>query len=318
MRSKSQEGMKQAVHFGNSKPSTARIFHVDALRKPSAQLAFCLIPRFRSPALSLSMAGNTQRSKAATPRARFLGTPATSASTLPSLPTAVTAWLPTLSASAPFSLSNFYQAVELQTLHPEYNSSTILRADVLVDEDLEGHSAQEQRVVEMPGYDCVRRIRRKLQPKQTRDGSMEQECLFYRSAGSEEDAEDAEGLVLLLPDFDLLQQDNGGIVPYYHPQLAALAFRYLPPPSPSPSPSTDSEPPSASIHLDILALPSSPLPTPLPIDHRIYRTALALLKNLHSVACGLDEGYQKRVHHDLLAGKEEVQDLYHMLKEKYR
>jgi tRNASer (uridine44-2'-O)-methyltransferase len=259
------------------------------------------------------MAVTKQVTKAPTPRARFVGTAETSPSTLPSLPSAL-CWLPTLSAPAPFSLANFCQAVELQTLHPEYNSSTILRADVLVDEDLEERA--EQPIVEMEGYGCVRRIRRKLQPKQTRDGSMEQECLFYRTAGREEDAGDAEGLVLLLPDFELLEKENGGLVPYYHPQLAALAFRYLP--QSSLSTSSDSQPPSASIHLDVLALPSLPLPTPLPLDHRIYRTALALLKSLHSVACGLDEGYQKRVHHDLLAGKEEVQDLYHALKEKYR
>lgn len=256
------------------------------------------------------MAGSKPPNKLTPARPRFVSLPVTS-SDHPSLPDANTGWLPTLSAVAPFSLAQFQEAMVMNTLHPEYSSSTILRADILVDQDLE--EREEVAGPPLEGYSCVRQIRRKLLPKQTRDGSMEQDCLFYRTAGSEEDAPDAEGLVLLLPDFKLLEQDNGGVVPYYHPQLAALAFRYIPPGS-----STSAEPPSATIRLDVLALTSSPLPNPLPLDHRIYRTSLALLKGLHSVGCGLTEGYEKRVNHDLLAGKEEVQDLYHLLKEKYR
>lgn len=282
--------------------------------KPSrASGQLCLLRSTRPPSRYFrpAMAGSA---KSFAPRARSVGIPATSPSTLPSLASSSTSWLSTITAAAPFSLANFEAALESQCTHPEYNSTTILRADVLLDEEEEHLDASA--VPSLQGYSCTRRIRRKLLPKQTRDSSMEQECIFYRSNDGDDDAPGAEGLVLLLPDFKLLERDNAGVVPYYHPQLAALAFRYLPP-SAEPS-SSSADPPTATLRLDVLALPTAPLPTPLPLDHRIYRTALALLKSLHSVACGLDEGYQKRVHHDLLVGKEEVQDLYHVLKEKYR
>lgn len=132
---------------------------------------------------------------------------------------------------------------------------------------------------------------------------MEQECILAQRSNGQE------GLVLLLPDFELLDQEAAGQLPYYHPQVAALAFRHIA--------SKDGSTP-ATIRLDVAPLADQPLSRPVPQNHRIYRTALALLSSLYSVATGFDEGYQKRIHHDLLTGREEVQDLYRELKERYR
>lgn len=251
-------------------------------------------------------------------RPKFAATPLSEQdrpSCLEQLPSTTQSWIPCLCAPAPFSLDNFFIAMSNMSIHPEYQSSTILRADILIDHELEEHaqaSAEDAlAIVALKGYSPVRRIRRRLLPKRPMDGPMEQECLFYASTTSTSDADsDArDGVVLLLPDFAQLERENKGILPYYHPQVFALAFRYLN------QPLGDAP---AQIRLDVVSLASSPLPSPLPPDHRIYRTSLILLQSLSAVGCGIDDGYQKRVNHDLLAGREEVQDLYAQLKVKYK
>lgn len=247
------------------------------------------------------------------PRSRFVPVPfsdaagqaATGHQLLPEIPNAVAAWIPVLSGSVEFSMKAFFRsALEHQIMHPEYASTVILRADILIDEEYEaGTSSPDAYTVQ--GYTTTRRVRRKIVPKQTRDCSMEQECIL----ASKGEGSSAEGLVLLLPDFRLLDKEANGQLPYYHPQVSALAFRYLAGKEPS-------DP--ATIRLDVAPLAARPLPRPVPPNHRVYRTALALLSSLYSVAMGFEEGYEKRIHHDLLTGREEVQDLYRELKERYR
>lgn len=137
-------------------------------------------------------------------------------------------------------------------------------------------------------------MRRRLLPNRTRDSALEEECRFY-------EGERGERLLVLRPDLAL----HAGPLPYYYPAVAALAFRFLPGSV-------------ATVRIDVEPLPAAPPPDPLPLDSRLYRTALALLKQLSQVAHGVETGYEKRVHHDLLADKAAVQDLYLVLKERYR
>ncbi|KAK4700309.1 tRNASer (uridine44-2'-O)-methyltransferase, partial [Phenoliferia sp. Uapishka_3] len=254
-------------------------------------------------------------------RVPFSATRPSSSSTpspLPSLPS-LGRWQPILETTTTFSRAAFDEGLRHLVLHPEYNSSTILRADVLHDsepntintEELSAaEQEQSQREVEMEleGYTWVRRVRRKILPNRKMDSPMEEECLFF--AGVDVDGEDVnECLLLLRPDLDLLVDAK---LPYYYPQVAAIAFRYCPSP-----PGVDHIT-SAVVRIEFVSLPNAPLPEPVPLDHRLYRTALGLLKQLCQVSAGVEQGYVKRVNHDLLAGKEEVQDLYMVLKEKYR
>ncbi|GAA6037849.1 hypothetical protein JCM8097_005069 [Rhodosporidiobolus ruineniae] len=230
-------------------------------------------------------------------------------------------FLPVCSLQVRFSLDHFHQGLADLVHQPEHSSSTILRADILDDQD--PPDLDSSAVLPLDGFSCVRRVRRRILPSRPQfDHAMEQECLFYERRTDEAGADDeAEGLVLLLPDFEQLKQEHpAGKLPYYHPQVHALAFRYLP------ASLSSASPPSASLRLDLIPLPSPSSPsssssTPLallaPTD-RLFRTSLALVKFVAKICGGKQDGFQKRVHHDLLAGKEDVQDLYQVLKEKYK
>ncbi|GAA5851819.1 hypothetical protein JCM9279_001896 [Rhodotorula babjevae] len=227
-------------------------------------------------------------------------------------------WIPVVALDLECSASHFHQALADLALQPEHSSSTILRADVLAD-DLDplphGHG-----LASLDGYTCVRRLRRRILPNRPQfDWAMEQECLFYtrdlgpaHPAAANDNDDSREALVLLLPDFaQLRQEDDQGRLPYYHPQVHALAFRYLPAAS-------SSSASSASLRIDLVPLPAQPaVVAPLPASDRLYRTALVLVKFTAKLCIGHADGWQKRVHHDLLVGKEDVQDLYQQLKDKY-
>jgi len=226
-------------------------------------------------------------------------------------------WIPVVALDLDCSHAHFHQGLADLALQPEHSSSTILRADILA--DLADPPPQGHGVVPLDGYTCVRRLRRRILPNRPQfDWPMEQECLFYSRnldpLDSVSNDDSREALVLLLPDFDQLRQEDArGRLPYYHPQVHALAFRYLP------SPASSSSTSSASLRIDLVPLPAQPAVVgPLPASDRLYRTALVLVKFTAKLCIGHADGWQKRVHHDLLVGKEEVQDLYQQLKDKYK
>lgn len=230
-------------------------------------------------------------------------------------------WIPVVSLEVQCSVEHFQDGLVDLVLQPEHSSSTILRADVLADDELDSPSGSgsEELAPFLEGYRCVRRLRRRILPNRPQfDWAMEQECLFYqRRVDPEDGADDSnetperEGLVVLLPDFEQLrQEDPQGRLPYYHPQVHALAFRYLP---------SSSRSSPASLRIDLVPLPSQPaVVAPLAQSDRLFRTALVLVKFTAKLCTGHADGWQKRVHHDLLVGKEEVQDLYQKLKDKYK
>ncbi|KAM0745943.1 DUF1613-domain-containing protein [Meredithblackwellia eburnea MCA 4105] len=243
-------------------------------------------------------------------------------------------WTPVAGGNVTFSPGAFLAAADRIVLHPELNSSTIMRGDVLETWDTGRGSEEEEEAtgpvrgrgeVRMQGYGLRSRTRRKLLPKRTFDHEMEEDCCVFErevrgdgGPGDGEEEEEEEIVLLLLPDLDLLEKNSEGKVPYYYPGVAATAIRYRRTSLTTVAGDEEGEfPVRGTIRLDFSSLPASPVPTPLPLDHRLYRTALALLRQLNQIACGIDDGYEKRVHHDLLVGKEEVQDLYYRLKEKY-
>ncbi|KDE09091.1 hypothetical protein, variant [Microbotryum lychnidis-dioicae p1A1 Lamole] len=253
--------------------------------------------------------------------------------TLPRLSSITQDWFPIVSSPANFSLSHFHQACIDMTSHPEHLSTTILRADLIHDIAL-GESGQDDN--ELAGFQCHRKIRRRLLPKRKFDWEMTQDCRVYSRPRSQQPVDDElaehlrssetdeEGAVILRPDFESLPEVANSKLPYYHPQVVALAFCYIPS-TPVATGLEDDEAEggaefsssSATVRIDIIPLPNTDPSQSNKASERIYRSCLRLLGFLHTVGSGMVKGYDKKVFHDLLARKENVQDLYRCLKGKY-
>lgn len=259
-------------------------------------------------------------------------------SPLPPLPSSISSspssWIPVHATTASVASAECFVAALVELVHyPERSSSTILRADILVDHDFQhdlsasdatgkGKARATESPFDVDGYQLTRRIRRKILPKRPQfDHAMEQECLFYSRQHApttvldEGLIRDKETLVLFVVDLDLLEKETGKREPpYYHPQVSTLAFRYLPAcltPRPGASPS------SPTLRIDLVPLPESQIHAPLEPQDRLFRTSMMLLRSIDKVMKGSANGYEKRVHHDLLVAKERVQDVYQGLKSKY-
>jgi tRNASer (uridine44-2'-O)-methyltransferase len=134
-----------------------------------------------------------------------------------------------------FTLPTFLHVLKDLTLHPERNSSLILRADPIpldtqsriksnVGEEDEGF----EEWVRGEGMELVEEIRVRLMPKQPkRDGKLDQIVLFYRSKeldGHEEEGKQRQvekGVVVMIP----MVKDVGEI-PFFHPPVKRLVFYY--------------------------------------------------------------------------------------------
>lgn len=139
-------------------------------------------------------------------------------------------------------------------------------------------------------------VHRKLLPRRPgRDDAVEQRCTLY-SATATTTAPEPPSLLVLAPILD-----RGSSLPYYHPRVSHLAFRYVS---------------SLQPYLQIEAVP---LPgTPTDMDSRLYRTCLALLETLHRYGWGALVNYKKRVAHDCIVPREPYQDLYLLMRERHK
>jgi tRNASer (uridine44-2'-O)-methyltransferase len=171
-------------------------------------------------------------------------------------------------------------------LHPEYNSSLILRAEVLSDVGVTQDTIVPP-LQDLSGYSPIRILRRRLLPRRPgRDSSIEQDCVFYASNDTPPlEKRDAITLVVLYP---MTENDT---LPFYHPRVRALAFRYLPITS-------DVDAGSARLHIDVIPLDAHSESTNDP-GSRLYRTCLALAEMVWRVGHGKMTGYKKRVVHDV-------------------
>lgn len=219
----------------------------------------------------------------------------------------------------------FITTLEALCLHPERNSSSILRADILHDShhaqtkpsndktnDNHLHSAEESSssTFNAPnGFIEHRRIRRRLLPKKPAlDKALEQTCLFFTSP--EHDTTCRNGIVCLLPEVK-----SKADVPYYHPILRKLVFRYQSSPSFTFSDDKDTVPQGK---ISIAALPFGPddqeasendsmgsrmeklsLTANEALPQRTIRTCMHLLETLYKHGWGGGRGYEKRVIHDV-------------------
>lgn len=152
----------------------------------------------------------------------------------------------------------------------------------------------------LKGYTSSRNIHRLLLPRRpSRDGSLEQDCTFYLSHDS---TASHPSVLVLTP--RLAEQ---GTLPYYHPTVAHLAFRYA---------TAWNRDALVANHLIIEIVPLNT--TQIDVSSRIYRTCLALLETLDRYGWGAANNYQKRVTHDVLVPRDTYQDLYLVLKERHK
>ncbi|KAI6104142.1 hypothetical protein F5141DRAFT_1216702 [Pisolithus sp. B1] len=288
-----------------------------------------------------------------TVRPQFLPSPCGTSAGRASLQTSCTAaeiWTPIISCPAPFATEFFEKAVEQLVHHPEYNSTLILRSETLSDVRILSEDGREEDVkilLETPprcdlgGYRPVRAIRRRLLPRRPgRDGSLEQTCVFYTDAVTtgtevekvyvdpqegkhstipachyEDEQENIASLLVLTPTLKF-----GEALPYYHPAVRRLAVRYVR----NARELSGDEPETATLSCGMLfieaVLPRSEPAPPDPPDpnSRLYRTCLALLDTVHRYGWGALTHYRKRVHHDMLVSRETYQDLYLVLRERYK
>jgi len=198
-------------------------------------------------------------------------------------------------------------------LHPERNSSSILRADILHDTEISSSSSSGNGVQPLAfKYPSAmterRRLRRKLLPRKPNiDKPLEQDCLFL----VDRDPLAQQGIVVLLPD---VKEEKD--VPFYHPILRKLAFEYRP----SSSFQESDDPnivPRGKIRISALPFPSSGSDGTNSVQdalsaraetgtvvnkllpQRTIRTCMHLLETLYKHAWGAERGYEKRVIHDV-------------------
>ncbi|KAG1733136.1 hypothetical protein EDB19DRAFT_1731825 [Suillus lakei] len=182
-------------------------------------------------------------------------------------------------ADAPLEL--FETAVSQLIHHPEYNSTLILRSETISDSDTTIPSS----VPRLEGYCPVRNVHRKLLPRRPgRDSGLEQHCTLYAL---------------------------GNRLPYYHPTVSHLVFRFIPSNITTTSNSASTQP---ALRIEVVPHPG----TPTDPNSRLYRTALALLDTLHRYLWGALTHYQKRVQHDVLIPRDVYQDVYLKMRERHK
>lgn len=188
--------------------------------------------------------------------------------------------------------------------HPEYNSTLILRAEIDFDHNLlePEPTADHQRpaTLELRGFRASRIIRRNLLARRPhRDPSIRQDCTFFGST-KETDMPEGSTLCVLTP---ILEE--GADLPYYHPRVKHIAFRYL----------QDTPP---TIRIEVAPLELNDIAFPVDQDCRLYRICLALLDALHRYGVGKLNSYKKRVLHDQIIPREVYQDLYLIMRERHK
>jgi tRNASer (uridine44-2'-O)-methyltransferase len=172
-----------------------------------------------------------------------------------------------------------------------------LRSEVL-SESTEGFTASTLALENSRPLKC---IHRKLLPRRPgRDAPLEQYCTFYASEG---DAVDNLILTPIVP--------PSGSLPYYHPAVHHIRFRYL---APSPNSENESIATTGTLQIEVDPLPG----TPNDPNSRLYRTCLALLETVHRYGWGVMGNYKKRVIHDCVVPREPYQDLYLVMRERHK
>ncbi|KAK8210255.1 tRNA(Ser) Um(44) 2'-O-methyltransferase [Zalaria obscura] len=251
-------------------------------------------------------------------------------------------WTSMMSTPCTFPPSIFERVMLNLIKNPNIMSSHLFRADIFYDSDADKslalsdhdpapttggmnglsedgrhfsdatkHLKQQYRpvVLETPGWKWQRTFVRQLVPRNPQlDKHLAQSCHFY----SRTENGSLESLVLYVPHVATAEE-----MPWYHPNVQYLAFLHQWPLS---NPNTNEvktntdmgssfQPAMISVHFSLFLSH--------PLDNRLQRTSLQLLRTLHKHGQGQQAGYVKRVHHDLIVPQQRFQETYSRLKTKY-
>ncbi|CAZ86631.1 unnamed protein product [Tuber melanosporum] len=201
-------------------------------------------------------------------------------------------WTPILSKPCTFTQEIFTSVMHEMILNPNYNSSWILRADILSDSPTPPLQLDMSipRPMLIPNFTPNRTVLRRFVPRNPqRDAAAEQTCTFY------EGSQDRQALVVYQS-----HSDTPEALPYYLPTVRALAFWY----------SQDGED-GKSVSIYYRLFPD------VPLNNRLERTALHLLTRIHKLGNGFTAGYTKRVYHDQIIPREHFQTTYLSLRERH-
>ncbi|KAK9239330.1 hypothetical protein V1525DRAFT_398476 [Lipomyces kononenkoae] len=199
--------------------------------------------------------------------------------------------------------------------HPNINSTSIMRADILYDSDDDGrqgiavgyedYTAKENEICDevvrllSSSVGCVRitrRIIREIVPRnQDKDLPMRQSCLIL--------SDDAGSSSILYVPHGMTSPES---TPHYHPAVSGILLHYTSAP-------TDSGMNTLQLYYRLFSQSQESIPLP----NRLERTALRLLGTAYKHSLGVMNGYQKRVHHDVVIDKVSFQNTYVSLKRRY-
>ncbi len=203
------------------------------------------------------------------------------------------AWIPVLSAPCHFGLTTFLATLKSLTLHPEHNSTLILRADPLPLRDAEIYAPNENDLgdsfTDLGNMELVERVKVRLMPKMpSRDGKLDQTTVFYRTRPSKtlsDHADDDEqetlgsarfekGLVITIP-----EAINPQDIPYFHPSVQRLAYKWEP--VNANDEMSDVEDESAMPIQGLISIGYLPFPTQVPTQNTGLKVAAASSEDVH-------------------------------------
>ncbi|KII91143.1 hypothetical protein PLICRDRAFT_496526 [Plicaturopsis crispa FD-325 SS-3] len=222
-------------------------------------------------------------------------------------------WQPILSCPADFPPELFEIAVSQLIHHPEYNSTLILRSETIA--EITPPAAFPPSIPNFTDdLHALRCIHRKLLPRRPgRDSSLEQFCTLYEPRASAPEGVSASApkptTLILSP---IVTPESP--LPYYHPAVSHLAFRYMA--SPPHSASGPQNP--GTLRIEAILLPEVDSDAATDPNSRLYRTCLALLETLHRYGWGALTHYKKRVQHDCIVPRETYQDMYLLMRARHR
>lgn len=191
-------------------------------------------------------------------------------------------------------------------MHPERNTALILRAEILSDGAPINAPHNVRHIV---GHTAIRNTMRRILPRLPhRDRGLDQDCTYYCTVGSGSVSAHDEGdvgmdeekdkdvsrtsLVILTPRLD----DEALGLPWYHPPVRHLAFRYIQDIEGQDLPMLRVE--IVPLHPDGGSTTNNPANVADPAS-RLYRTCLNLLETVWKYGKGMMTGYKKRVFHDV-------------------
>ncbi|KAK0553514.1 tRNA(Ser) Um(44) 2'-O-methyltransferase [Tilletia horrida] len=242
-------------------------------------------------------------------------------------------------------MDSFEHILQELIYHPERNSTTILRAEIL-DEDPEAANCMRPGESSgASGWTRQRTMMRRLLPRRPAlDWPLLQRCEFWRRrrtadyrARNDPQDECEELTLIYTPLFErrseASESEQGNSlrrkareyeIPFYHPKVRAIAFRFIRDSRPSPKYGNEEPKIYGTVRVDVcpFRLPDSMLfpdatTNPFPASHRLTRTIAALLQTLHAHTWGHAHDYVKRVQHDILVPRELYLDTYLLLKARH-